>query len=206
MNKPLTQTELSDHQKEQLTEVLNVAKTCQYEKAHTEHVTDLAMQIFNQFIPILQLDENARFYLLCAAILHDIGVHTEGTRGHHKTALRIILSTPLLHFDSKERLIIGSIARYHRKALPSIHHSHFAALNNQEKTLVVKLSAILRIADGLDYRHEGRVTKVKVILQKKKVIFQCKSKRNIDKEIASASHKSDLMEKTLNRRIVFETI
>ena len=204
MNKASSKIELSDHQKERYTEVLEVAKICQYEKGHTDQVTHLAINIFDQLRSITGLDEKARFYLLCAATLHDIGVHTEGTHGHHKTALRIILSTPLLHFDSQERLIIGSIARYHRKTLPSSHHSYFAALSKPAQNLVVQLSAILRVADGLDYRHQGRVKKVKVTFSDEKITFHCKSKQNIDKEITSASHKSDLMQTTFNRRVIFK--
>jgi exopolyphosphatase/pppGpp-phosphohydrolase len=141
---------------------------------------------------------------LCAATLHDIGVHTEGTQGHHKTALHIILSTPLLHFSSQERLMIGSIARYHRKALPSGHHSHFAALSKPAQKLVVPLSAILRVADGLDYSHKARVQKVKIKVSEKKITFLCASKYHIEKEITSAVHKSDLMQSTFNRKVIFK--
>ncbi len=204
MIKRVSQLPFTDHQKDQYDEVLNVAKICQYEKAHTDQVTALAISIFDQLQPLTGLDAEARFFLLCAATLHDIGVHTEGTQGHHKTALHIILSTPLLHFTSQERLIIGSIARYHRKALPSSHHSHFTSLDLPAQELVVQLSAILRVADGLDYRHKARVIKVKVHISKEQITFSCKSKRKIDKEITSASHKSDLMQKTFNRQVLFQ--
>ena len=204
MNKKVPQFTLTAHQKEQYDEVLNVAGICQYEKEHTDQVTNLAISIFDQLQPLTGLDEQARFYLLCAATLHDIGVHTEGAQGHHKTALRIILSTPLLHFNSQERLLIGSIARYHRKALPSSHHSHFAALSKPAQKLVVQLSAILRVADGLDYRHKALVQKVKLKISNEKLTFFCTSKYNIDKEITSASHKSDLMHTTFNRKVIFK--
>lgn len=204
MNKKAPRFTLTAHQKEQYDEVLNVAEICRYEKEHTDQVTALAISIFDQFQPLTGLDEQARFYLLCAATLHDIGVHTEGAQGHHKTALHIILSTPLLHFSSQERLMIGSIARYHRKALPSSQHSHFAALSKPAQKLVVQLSAILRVADGLDYRHKALVQKVKLKISKGKLTFGCTSKYNIDKEITSASHKSDLMQITFNRKVIFK--
>lgn len=204
MNKKTPQFTLTTHQKEQYDEVLNVARICRYEKEHTDQVTTLAISIFDQLQALSGLDEQARFYLLCAATLHDIGVHTEGAQGHHKTALHIILSTPLLHFSSQERLIIGSIARYHRKALPSSHHSHFTALSKPAQKLVMQLSAILRVADGLDYRHKALVQKVKLKYSKGKITFLCSSRYNINKELTSASHKSDLMQTTFNRKMIFK--
>ena len=204
MSKNHSPYHLDQSEKQRFADVLKVAETCQYEEEHTRHVTNLALQIFDQLHDLLNLGKRDKFYLLCAAYLHDIGVHTEGAKGHHKTALRIILSTPLLQFDSKERLLIGSIARYHRKALPSISHSHFAALEKKERELVSALAAILRIADGLDYRHDSRVDQVQVAVLEHKITFTCKTKKkNLRQELASAVRKSDLLEKVSSREIVF---
>lgn len=192
------------NQQERSKEVLKLAQTCQYDEVHTKQVVQLALQIFDQLQELLDLGEKEKFYLWCAAYLHDIGIRTEGTKGHHKTALRIILSTPILQFSSKERLIIGSIARYHRKTLPKSNHSHFAALEDQEKKMVSKVAAVLRIADGLGYGHKNNIERVKVSIHKHKIVFKCKSKRQgIDKELHSAARKSDLLEECTSRKIIF---
>jgi exopolyphosphatase/guanosine-5'-triphosphate,3'-diphosphate pyrophosphatase len=126
----------------------------------------------------------------------------EGWKGHHKTALRIIQTTQLLPFESKERLIIGSIARYHRKALPSLEHDHFAALEPAEQEIVKTLSAILRTADGLDATHQSRVRDLVVHISKKKIVIQCaiKTLTAIEEETA-AIEKSDLMEIVFKRAV-----
>jgi len=181
-------------------EVLLLARTCHYEEVHTKQGTQLALQIFDQLLELSNFKKKENFFLLCTAYLYDIGVQTEGTKAHHKTALHITPSTPILQFDSKERLI----ARYHRKALPSNNHSHFAALDDQEKKMVALLAAILRVADGLDYCHENNIEWVKVSLHKHKIVFKCKSRRkNIDEELSSAARKSDLVKKIFSRKIVF---
>jgi len=144
-----------------------------------------------------------RFYLESAGILHDIGVHTHGARGHHKASLNIILTTPILQFNNKERLIVGSIARYHRHALPSTSHDHFKALNEAERKKVSILAGILRIADGLDYTHQRRIGRVEASFNDHKIIIDCLAHRKpVRKEIKSTMTKSTLFSSIFNREFV----
>ena len=128
---------------------LALAKECKYEREHTHQVERLALEIFDQLGRLHKLGRAERFLLRCAAILHDIG-WLEGQKGHHKTALRIIMDSPILRFDFPRRRIIGLIARYHRKSLPKEQHTYFRDLDAKDRNIVRKLSGILRVADGLD--------------------------------------------------------
>ncbi len=182
---------------------LQLAQIMEYEADHTHQVTRLALRLFDETIELHRLGEVERFWLQCAGLLHDIG-WVEGWKGHHKTSLRIIQTTQLLPFDSKERLIIGSIARYHRKALPSTDHDHFAALEPAEQEKVKMLSALLRVADGLDASHQGRVRDLLVQVTKKRILVRCaiKTLTAIEEE-AGATNKGDLMEKVFHRVVNF---
>jgi exopolyphosphatase/pppGpp-phosphohydrolase len=199
--------DLNDEEKLELKSVMKVAKRCNYEAKHTKRVTLFALEIFDDLVDLHNLGAHERYYLLCAALLHDIGVHTEGPHAHHKTALNIILSTPMLKFSQKDRLIIGSIARYHRRALPSTKHDHFRALNPNEKNLVCKLAAILRVADGLDYSHNSRIDHTRTVFNDEKIIIECTVRKDpVKKEIQSAKKKSDLMVETFHRKIRFKIL
>lgn len=182
---------------------VQLARTLEYEAEHTQQVTRLALLLFDQMKSLHQLDEKERFWLQCAGILHDIG-WVEGWKGHHKTSLRIIQTTQLLPLDNKERLIIGSIARYHRKALPDKTHDHFAVLEPAEQEKVKTLSALLRVADGLDASHQSRVNDLSVHITKKRILIRCaiKTLTAIEEEI-SATNKSDLMVKVFHRTVYF---
>lgn len=189
-----------------LESVYRVAKQCDYEAEHTNHVTNLALRIFDDLIELHQLSHQDRFFLLCASLLHDIGVHTDKSHAHHKNTLNVILRTPMLLFNQKERLIIGSIARYHRRALPSIKHDHYRALNPDDKNIVSILAGILRVADGLDYSHRQLINTVQTSYSKNKVKFLCSvGKSPVEKEINSAVKKSKLMELVFQRKITFKT-
>lgn len=196
---------LTKQEKVELKAVLKAAKRCNYEPKHTRHVTRLALEIFEDLGDLHKLGSHERYYLLCGALLHDIGVHTEGPQAHHKTALFIILNTPILQFNQKDRLIIGSIARYHRRALPSKTHDHFKALGSEEREMVSILAGILRIADGLDYSHKRRIRHVQTTFTPKKIRCQCfVNKFPVKKEIGSAEKKSNLLAQTFNREITFK--
>lgn len=181
--------------------VLELAKTCEYEAGHTHQVTFLALRLFDELQSLHDLDIQERFWLECAALLHDIG-WIEGWRGHHKASLKIILSTPLLPFDSKERLIIGSIARYHRKSLPEIRHDHYAALEQQEQETVKMLAALLRVADGLDSAHQNRVKDLTCQVRGKKVNLSCAAPSLPEEEIARAEVKADLFQAVYKKKLV----
>ena len=56
--------------------------------------------------------------------------------------------------------MVGVIARYHRRALPRIGHYHYSALVPHDREIVLGLSAILRVADGLDGAHRQAIIHV----------------------------------------------
>jgi exopolyphosphatase/pppGpp-phosphohydrolase len=197
-------TEINEKNQSILKAVTNLAQTCDYEAVHTHQVTFLALRLFDDLQGLHKLGQQERFWLQYASILHDIGWF-EGWHGHHKTALRIILNTPLLPFDHKERLIIGSIARYHRKALPDPHqHDHFATLTHAEQDLVRKLSACLRLADALDRTHCNRVKNLNCSITPKKIVVQCDVETQPIEEAEAAQAKCDLLQLVFKRKIILE--
>src|SRR6266702_2338176 len=123
---------------------------------HARQVMQLSLELFDATQPLHHLKANARRLLERAAFLHNTGMMIE-TRRHHKHSFRLIKDTQLPDFTDKERYEIACIARYHRRALPSSEHEEFAALGKAARRRVSMLSALLRIADALDYNHDGRV-------------------------------------------------
>ncbi len=181
--------------------VLRLAETCSYEAVHTHQVTRLALRIFDQLKTLHRLGLTERFWLESAAILHDIG-WVDGWRAHHKSSLRIILQTTMLPFTNRERLVIGSVARYHRKALPDEHHDHFNALSFHDRQVVKVLSAILRVADGLDTSHQSLVKDILVKCSTRKISVTSIVDLPIPTEQKMAEEKANLMELVFNRKVV----
>ena len=101
------------------------------------------------------------FAVRLAALLHDIGF-AEGRRKHHKISMRRIETDTTLGIADKDRPLVALLARYHRKAWPSQKHRRFADLSGKKRDAICKAAALLRIADGLDYRHLGNIQDVSV--------------------------------------------
>jgi putative phosphoesterase len=181
-----------------------LAEQCHYDQEHTEQVTRLALRLFDELRDLHGLGPAERHWLHCAALLHDIG-WMEGRRAHHKTALRVILTSEALPFDRRTRHVVGSIARYHRRALPQEAHRHFAALAPRDREAVCKLAAILRVADGLDRTHFDVVADVRCDADDETVRVRGFVRGPAAAEIMAAAKKGDLFERTFARRVVFET-
>ncbi len=173
---------------------------CGCDNDHTQHVTTLALRLFDELQPMHRLDGGARALLQFAALLHDIG-WIEGEKGHHLATLRIILNTPLLHFNNKERLMVGSIARYHRRALPDKTHDHYVALSTKEQGLVSELAGILRVADALDTAHAHHIEDVTCDVRPRKVVLRCKVQKAAPEEEKMVQEKGDLFELVYKHRL-----
>ncbi|HUS91723.1 MAG TPA: metallophosphoesterase family protein [Phycisphaerae bacterium] len=191
------------HRREALAAVRAIWDRCSVEVEHTRQVTKLALRLFDGLVELHGLGPRERFWLECGALLHDIG-WIDGQRGHHKTALRLLLRDRQLPFDDRVRRIVASIARYHRKALPAEGHAHFAALDEADRRTVCLLAGILRVADGLDRTHTDAVTDVRCDLSPGRLVIRCMTDGPTDAELWAAEKKSDLLELATGRAVAFE--
>ncbi len=172
---------------------------------HARQVERLASELFSATQALHQLDERARLLLARASFLHNTGVLVE-MRRHHKHSYRLIKETPLPGFTEQERLEIACIARYHRRALPSMSHEEFATLGKAERRRVSLLAALLRIADALDFSHDSRVLHLSA--QEElcdehtwTILVQLRPLADLDLEMEHAYEKADLFEKIFKRQL-----
>jgi len=172
---------------------------------HARQVERLADQLFLATHPLHLLSEGARRVLARAAFLHNTGMLVEARR-HHKHSYRLIKEAPLPDFTEQERLEIACIARYHRRALPSLSHAEFAALDRIARRRVSILAALVRIADALDFNHDGRVLHLAAVEERCDrgiwtLMLQVRPLADLDLELEHAHEKADLFEKILQRTL-----
>src|SRR5437763_2926401 len=172
---------------------------------HARQVERLSVQLFEATRPLHELDERALRLLERAAFLHNTGMMIEARR-HHKHSYRLIKETELPDFTEEERHEIACIARYHRRALPSVSHEEFAALNRSARKRVSALAALLRIADALDWNHDGRVQRLAAAetqddVRTWAISLWIRQLADLDDELEHANEKADLFEKVFKRQV-----
>lgn len=159
--------------------------------AHPRHVSRIAERIFDITAQLHLLGTREKELLVLAGLLHDIG-WCGGQQKHHKRSYELIVATPPPGLTSREIAIVANVARYHRRALPSESHQGFAALDPNDREMVRKLAAILRVADGLDVSHSGCILVESCRIEPGKAVFRLLVIGDCDMEVAAAGKKSDL--------------
>lgn len=150
---------------------IEVGRKFDFNEEHAENVRRFSCRLFDQLSELHKLETDDKLLLEVAALLHDIGQHVS-LSGHHKHSHYIISATPLVGLNSRQKAIVACVARYHRKASPSLEHDTFAALSEADRSRVEKLSAILRLAEAMDRSHPSNIKDVAVEINKKRIIFK----------------------------------
>jgi exopolyphosphatase/guanosine-5'-triphosphate,3'-diphosphate pyrophosphatase len=140
--------------------VLHLANLMDEDRAHSDHVSRLALDLFDCVADRQGLGADSRELLEAAALLCNVGLFVSHA-AHHKHSYYVIRNSEhLTGFTDREIELIAQVARYHRKSVPRRKHAEFAALSDDDQQRVRTLAGILRVAVGLDRNHAGRVAGV----------------------------------------------
>jgi len=170
------------------------------DEAHSRLVANLAVSLFDQTRDLHGLGTAERELLYFAGLLHDVGVAVAQS-AHHKHSLYIIGNAEIEGFTPRELRLMANIARYHRKALPADHHSEYMALSPDDRQLVRRLGAILRIADGLDLDHFQVIEGVRTTDSGRVVTLELESRDEARLALWAVGQLSDLFESEFGRRV-----
>jgi len=172
---------------------LEIGKKYEFDEAHARHVAELSSKIFLALSNEHRLDSRHGFLLYLAGILHEIG-NFVSNRSHHKHSMYLISSSEIFGLGRRDHLLVGIIARYHRRASPKISHEGYILLNRDERILVSKLAAILRVADALDRSHSQRIQEIKCIVDDNKFVIYVNDIDDIALEQLGLKQKANMFE------------
>ena len=168
---------------------------------HSRHVTSLALMLFDQLQSLHTLNAHDRLLLESAGLLHDIG-WMFGQPGHNRRGAEMVFSDEQLPFDPAERGVIGLAVLSHRGRVRLAAHPYFLLLSPgfQEKTRM--LAALLRVADGLDYPHNGTIREVECSITPEAVTCTVTGIGDVSAEKERARLKADLFGQVFDRPLV----
>lgn len=143
------------------TSVLALCRRSNWRQRHARHVAALALELFDGTRQIHGLDVEGRELLELAALLHDIGEHVSRS-GHDRHTAYLVENGGLRGFSPTEVAKLSVLGRYHVRGNPKPSFESYALLGDAERDEVLKLVALLRLADALDAAHASLVEHVKV--------------------------------------------
>ena len=150
------------------------------EDVHTEHVTALALHLFDRTRAWLGLPASSRRLLEAAGRLHDVGYSIDAVHHVHASA-EIVLEEGIRGFHKPE---LGQIVQI------MVNHSGKWRPNSTPKPLL-QLAAFLRIGDGLDYSH-AQTAKIVGVRRVRRTIYVTVRSDAFPPCLVRANRKADL--------------
>jgi exopolyphosphatase/guanosine-5'-triphosphate,3'-diphosphate pyrophosphatase len=183
--------------------IMELGERCHFWPEHAQQVARLALSLFDQSRSAHGLGEREREWLEYGALLHDVGVHISYER-HHRHSYYLIKNGGLRGFEPDETEVIALVARYHRQALPKKSHEGYGSLPPKLRRTVKRLSAMVRLAEGLDRSHAQTVTSIDLYPQAEAYLARLRATGDAELELWAAHRHVAPLEKILGKPVRFE--
>ena len=161
---------------------VELAERCNYLADHAQHVSRLALAIFDQTRALHGLTDREREWLEYAAMLHDIGNLISFAR-HHRHSYYLIKNGDLRGFHPDEIEVMALVARYHRRGTPTKSHEEYARLPAQLRRTVRTLASLLRVAESLDRSHAQVISALELRNAPKELVVQVHTQGDAELEL-----------------------
>ncbi len=179
----------------------NLLKKYHGDIEHAEHVRQNALKIYQCLEGEISLDERSRLLLEVASILHDIG-NFISMSNHHLHSEYIIRHSEIFGLTRTENIIVSTIARYHRGKQQPQDSEQFQILARSDRMQILKLTAILRIADALDRSHGQTLSEIEIKLKNDTLAIYSKGIKNLALERIALSEKGELFESVFGYKVI----
>ena len=187
-----------DFEKDILDCALNISKRYMGSRKRAATLESLTMTIFDATKKLHGLGKRERFYLQLAAILHDCGKYISMV-GLGECSYQIIMATEIIGLSHMEREMIANIVKFnHEDFLYFEELSRASSLDKQAYLKVAKLTAILRIANGLDRSHKQKFKDVKAVLKETELVLTVDTGEDIALEKGLFEDRALLFEEVFN--------
>jgi len=183
--------------------VLNLAAQYHPEVAHTRHVAELALELWDALAVAKRHPGNPveRDLLWAAAILHDIGTAVDYD-DHHKHSRYLILNAGMPGFSDRETGLIAQLARYHRKGTPSLGFLE-PLMRDGDEELLMRGAALLRVAEQLERARDQAVQEARLEVTDGVASVRLTADEDTTLARAMAERETDLFENAFGVRLTF---
>ena len=82
-------------------------------------------------------------------------------------------------FSNRDMNIIANVVLYHSGLTPSPYDEGYKILSNNDKMIVSKLAAILKLAESMDIAHKQKFSKVEILTSGDELVFKLTATQDI---------------------------
>lgn len=195
-----------DHDFEQdiLACALNLSKRYLGNKKRSETLENIALTIFDSMKKIHGLGKRERLLLSLATILHDCGKYISMSN-LGECSYNIILYTEIIGVSHVEREMLANVVKFnHLKFGYYDIITESSKLDKQDYLKIAKLTAILKLANGLDRSQKQKFKDIKVNLKDHDLVITVSTNEDITLEKGMLGDRSDFFEEVFSIRPVIK--
>lgn len=187
-----------DFEQDIITCALETSKRYKGSEDRAKTLELIALQIFDAMKRIHGMGDRERLLLRLCAILHDCGKYIS-MQNLSDCSYNIIMSTEIIGLTGREREIVANVVRFnHRTFVYYEENTSERTLSRDDYTIVTKLTAILRLANGLDRSHKKKFTDVRIRLREGQLQITVSTRKDITLEKGLFDKRANFFEDTFS--------
>jgi len=173
--------------------------------ARVRRISKLTLQLYDGFANsgLIGRDSNIeeRFILRAAALLHEVG-RSKKNKAHHKESYRMIRRMkPPVGWTKKDLELVALIARFHRRALPTLDHKALKDFQLPIRNSVLFLAGLLRMGNAFGAKPYRAVRRLEVENCAGVVVVRAEGYRETDPITDKMSEAKRLLEFACHRPV-----
>jgi exopolyphosphatase/guanosine-5'-triphosphate,3'-diphosphate pyrophosphatase len=175
-----------------------IARRCDSYQPHLKALDNISTQIFDIMKKYHGLGKRERLLMRVIAILHDCGKYISLSEASN-CSYTVIKSTEILGLTHTEREMVATTVSMNRQEL--LPYRELAdRFGEEEYMTVVKLLAILRVANALDRSHKQKMKHVKMSLRGDRLHITIETRDSLALEKGMFEEKADFFERVFSIR------
>ena len=156
------------------------------------------MVIFDAMKKSSKLTDRQKLLLRIAALLHDCGKYVSLTQVG-ECSYHIVMNTEIIGLSHLEREIVANVVKFnHLDFMYFDELSAYSEIDRESYLTIAKLTAILRVANGISRSHKQKISEVKAALKDEELVITVDAIENLELERGLFGNKAKFFEEVYN--------